>query len=389
MADPFRDDVPTTGVLPVASNPFRPGAGKVPPAFGGRTAPLRAAKSMVDRLAVPSDPVDMPVLRGVRGTGKTSLMAYVRRHAAAADALTLHIEADANDETLAATCSAVARDAAEVTDSVPARLGRRLAALDVKGKVEFHPVSETDAGSNIEALLDDIARLAHHAGRGVLLTVDEAHEAEKLLLRPLVRVVHRLGQDDHPFGVMISGLPGVLDTLQSEGQTYTERLLPHDLGLLDHDGTAEALRRPFREDADLDLDDDALAAVHDAAGGYPWFVQLWGRWLWDTLRQREGITAADVDVARPQVEHDRDRFYSSRWRRIPSGRARDLTRALAARGGTGAVGELLRDIGLDRHEQMSPARAALIDRGLVLAPSHGRLAFTVPGFDRWILETTP
>jgi hypothetical protein len=39
--------------------------------------------------------------------------------------------------------------------------------------------------------------------------------------------------------------------------------------------------------------------------------------------------------------------------------------------------------------QMSPARAALIDRGLVLAPSHGRLAFTVPGFDEWIMETTP
>lgn len=86
---------------------------------------------------MPTDPVDLPVLRGVRGTGKTSLMAYVRQHAGEAGAVTLHTEADAADETLTATCATLARDAAVLTETVPSRVARRLAALDIKGKVEF------------------------------------------------------------------------------------------------------------------------------------------------------------------------------------------------------------------------------------------------------------
>jgi len=49
---------------------------------------------------------------------------------------------------------------------------------------------------------------------------------------------------------------------------------------------------------------------------------------------------------------------------------------------------LLNDIGLQRHEQLSAARVTLLGRGLLLAPSHGRLAFTVPGFDGWALDNT-
>lgn len=386
--DPFREEVPTDGVLPRAANPFRPGAGKVPPAFGGRTAPLLAAKTVVDRLAVPADPVDLPVFRGFRGTGKTALMAYARRHAEDAGTVTLHIEADPSDTTLAATCATLARDAAPLTADVAGAIARRLAALDLKGRVEFHPTSDTDPGSNIEALLHDLVLLGDARGVGILLTVDEAHEAEQLLLRPLIRAVHRHAQDARPFGVMISGLPGVADTLMGEGQTYTERLTSFDLGLLDRAGTADALTVPFTEDADIAVSDEAIAAVHDDSVGYPWFVQLWGAHLWNTLTHHGPVTAEDVEVARPHVTAATDQFYRHRWARVPDGRARDLVRALASRGGEAAVGELLADIGLDQHGQMSPARAELIARGLVFAPSHGRLAFTVPGFDRWIVDHT-
>jgi hypothetical protein len=386
--DPFRDDVPAVGVLPPAANPFRPGAGKVPPAFGGRRVPLLAAKTVVDRLAIPSDPVDVPVFRGFRGMGKTALMAYARHHAARSRTVTLHIEADPTDASLHATCATLARDAAPLTTDVAGGVARRLAALDLKGRVEFHPSSVDDAGSNIEALLHDLVLLGDSKRVGVLLTVDEAHEAEQLLLRPLVRALHRHAQDARAFGVMISGLPGVAKTLMEEGQTYTERMTGYELWLLDEASTADALRVPFEEDVGLGVSDEAVQSVHAASGGYPWFVQLWGTHVWNTLQQRRTVGAADVERARPHVEGDTDQFYRGRWQRVPSGRARDLVRALAARGGEAAVRQLLEDVGLAGHEQLSPARRALIDRGLVFAPSHGRLAFTVPGFDGWVVERT-
>lgn len=37
--DPFRESVDLAGMLPPAANPFRPGPGRVPPAFGGRERP--------------------------------------------------------------------------------------------------------------------------------------------------------------------------------------------------------------------------------------------------------------------------------------------------------------------------------------------------------------
>lgn len=386
--DPFREEVPTEGVLPRAANPFRPGAGKVPPAFGGRTAPLLAAKTVVDRLAVPADPVDLPVYRGFRGTGKTALMAYARRHAEDGGTVTLHIEADPSDTTLAATCATLARDATPLTTDVAGSIARRLAALDLKGRVEFHPTSDTDPGSNVEALLHDLVLLGDARGVGILLTVDEAHEAEQLLLRPLVRAMHRHAQDSRAFGVMISGLPGVADTLMAEGQTYTERLTSFDLGLLDRAGTADALTVPFAEDADITVADEAVDAIHEDSAGYPWFVQLWGASLWNTLTHHGPVTIDDVEAARPHVTTATDQFYRRRWSRVPDGRARDVVRALASRDGQAAVGELLADVGLDHHGQMSAARAELIARGLVFAPSHGRLAFTVPGFDRWVVDHT-
>lgn len=193
MPDPFLDDVNTDGALNRAANPFKPGAGQVPPRFGSRYVPLLTAKTMVDRLADGLDPVDQPILRGVRGVGKTALMAYVRERAAQQGTVPLHVEADADDVDLVATCRSLALDARPLTDGVGAKVGRRLAAIDLKGKLEFHPPSPGGSGrENLEALLHDLVLLASDRGTGLLLTVDEVHEAEDTLLRPLVRAMHRL-----------------------------------------------------------------------------------------------------------------------------------------------------------------------------------------------------
>ena len=379
VPDPFK----TQAYSPLGSSPFKPGAGKVPPAFGGRDEPLRTAKAMVDRLAVPSDPVAMPLLRGVRGVGKTALMAYVRHHAARVGAVPLHVEADASDERLTGTCQALVRDAGPLL-SKAADLGRRLSSFSIaKGEVAFHP-AERDADTNLEALIYDLVLIAEARGVGLMLTVDEVHEAEELLLRPLVRAVHRHAQDSRPFGVMFSGLPGAADRLLNEGQTYTERLTTFDLGMLDVIGVAEALRAPFEDDAGVTVDDEVVDHVHADAGGYPYFVQLWGEALWAVLPERRNVRLADVPRAQRIVDARRDEFYSRRWRRFPSGRARDLALALAARDGRARMSELARDLGLDGQHQLSHARDTLISSGELHSPAYGRLAFTVPGFDTWL-----
>jgi hypothetical protein len=223
--------------------------------------------------------------------------------------------------------------------------------------------------------------------RGLLLTVDEVHEAGDRLLEPLLRGAHRAAQDDVPFGLLLSGLPTAAETLFDEGQTYTERLQRVDLELLDRTGTAEALGGPFAR-VGVEVDELVIDAAHDGSGGYPWFVQLWGESLWDVARRPDRVELQDARAAGEAVHVRTEAFFADRWRRVPSGRATDLVLALAQHDGDAAVADLLDALDLT-HQAIAPARRALLDLGILWAPSRGRLAFTVPGFASYLERTRP
>lgn len=362
MPDPFADPSPT-GALDPAANPFRPGMGRVPPAFGGREPALRQAKLVVDRLARGVAP-EFVLYRGVRGVGKTALLAYVRRQAARLGVVTAHLEADRDDTDLARARDTLRHDTAALLDG-----GRGTAR------------------GGFETLLADLRVALRGHDRGLLLTVDEVHEAGDRLLEPLLRGAHRAAQDDVPFGLLLSGLPTAAENLFDEGQTYTERLHRVDLDLLARDGTAEAIRGPFARDG-AEVDDLVVDTVHDGSGGYPWFVQLWGESLWDTARRPDRIELPDARAAGEAVHTRTEAFFADRWRRVPTGRATELVLTLARHDGDAPVADLLAELDLT-HQAIAPSRRALLDLGIVWAPSRGRLAFTVPGFAGWILRIRP
>lgn len=386
MPDPFEQDAEPGRALDPARNPFRPGMGRVPPDFGGREAPLRRAKVAVDQLVRGQAP-EFVLYRGVRGVGKTALLAYVRRQARLRGVATLHLEADREDERLQAATQTLVRDLGDLLEEAGAGLADRLAVVRVgpegpRLRARSHP------SATLEALIGDVARLAEATGRGVLLTVDEVHEAGDRLLKPLLRGAHRVAQDGGPVGVLLSGLPTAGESLFDEGQTYTERLTRVDLDLLDREGTAEAVRRPFEREAGTAVDELVVDAVHDGAAGYPWFVQLWGEALWDLAADPARVSLEVAREAGERVHLRIEDFYLARWRRVPSGRATLLVLALAEADGEAVTADLLDALELT-HQAASPARRALLDLGLCWAPARGRLAFSVPGFADWVRRTRP
>jgi hypothetical protein len=292
----------------------------------------------------------------------------------------------AADSDLTATCRSLLRDAATLT-SAASELRRRLSSISLtRGEVAFHPAEGERGDVNLEALLYDLVLLADHRGVGILLTVDEVHEAEELLLRPLMRAVHRHAQDARPLGVMFSGLPGAARTLLDEGQTYAERIATYDLGMLDLDGVHAAIEEPFAEHVDLAVADEVIDHILEDTGGYPYFVQLWGEALWSTLPDRRDVRLGDVPRAQRLVDERREGFFASRWQRFPRGRARDLATTLADLGSPAAMAAIADELGLGDQRPLSDARATLIAAGHLYAPRRGRVAFTVPGFDRWLAQ---
>jgi hypothetical protein len=109
-----------------------------------------------------------------------------------------------------------------------------------------------------------------------------------------------------------------------------------------------------------------LDAVVEFTEGYPYFLQEYGKALWDQVEESP-FTADDVALAAGAVEAKLDGgFFRVRAERT-SELERHYLRAMA--------------------EQVAPIRARLIEKGLLYTSGHGLAACTVPQFDRFMRRT--
>ena len=134
--------------------------------------------------------------------------------------------------------------------------------------------------------------------------------------------------------------------------------------------------------------------MYAATGGYPYFIQAYGKTVWD-LAPRSPITAADVAVAAPEAERELAvGFFGSRYERATPGE-RDYLRAMADAAGPGGPGrpgrpgsataEVAGVLG-KKPQSLSPARDSLLKKGLIYSGERGRIAFTVPHFGRYLRQ---
>ena len=134
--------------------------------------------------------------------------------------------------------------------------------------------------------------------------------------RTILSAVQRLATGNVPILTVLAGTPGLPDHLGEMQVTFWERsqILPFDR--LDERSASNAIRIPF-ESAGRTIAADALEQVVSASHGYPFFLQLWGKLLW----QSEGATAknvrsSDVDRVRAEFEALRNQLYGLRFREL-------------------------------------------------------------------------
>ena len=184
----------------------------------------------------------------------------------------------------------------------------------------------------------------------------------------------------------------------SASKSYSERLFRYvRIDRLDRAAADLALVVPAEEEGAA-YEPEALEAMYAATGGYPYFVQAYGKAVWD-LAPRSPVTAADVAVAAPEAEAELAvGFFGSRFERATPGE-REYLRAMAdvayAAGGDGepVAGESVATADVATHlgrkpQSLSPARDALLKKGLIYSGERGRIAFTVPHFGRYLRDHT-
>ncbi len=382
-------------------NPYAPGAGQRPPELAGRDEQLAQIDVVLERIAR-GRPERSIILTGLRGVGKTVLLNAMRGAAVRAGWGTGKLEARPDQglrRPLGAALHMAVRelahpDSTAVLSTLKAFVERDSPRM-VKAHERWNPgilaptvTGRADSGDieiDLVELLTDVASLAADRGKGVGVFIDEMQDLGPDDVSALCAAVHELGQQRLPLVVVGAGLPH-LPAVLSAAKSYSERLFRYSrIDKLGRAAADLALVAPAEEE-DVFWTREALAAMYEVTGGYPYFVQAYGKVVWD-VAPASPITAEDVRVAGPEAEAELAvGFFGSRYERAtPAEREylRAMAEADADAHGSVSSAEVARL--LDRKPQsLSPARDALLKKGLVYSGERGRVAFTVPHFGRYL-----
>lgn len=382
-------------------NPYAPGAGARPPELAGRDDTLRAFDVVLQRVAQ-GRPERSLVLTGLRGVGKTVLLNRLRYSAVQAGWGTGKLEARPGfslRRPLGASMHMAIRelghpDTANVLGSLKAfvekdaRPGAKPSERWQAGISAPLVTGRADSGDieiDLVELFTDVAGLAADQGTGLALFIDEMQDLGPQDVSAVCAACHEIGQQGLPLIVVGAGLPHVPAVL-SASKSYSERLFAYQrVDRLDRTAADLALAAPAAAE-DAAFTPDALTAMYALTGGYPYFIQAYGKVVWD-LAASSPITIEDVHTAAPEAEADLAvGFFGSRFERATPGE-RDYLRAMAelSADDIGAVSSADVADRLGRKPQsLSPARDALIKKGLVYSSERGTVSFTVPHFGKYL-----
>ncbi|HEX7745775.1 MAG TPA: ATP-binding protein [Micromonosporaceae bacterium] len=412
-------------------NPYAPGAGQRPPELAGRDRELEVFNVVLERVAR-GRPERSLVLTGLRGVGKTVLLNTLRSQAIGRLWGTGKIEARPDQSLRRPVAAALHMAIRELAPQhrAPQRIDDFLGVLKAfalrantgaggrggsppRLRDRWQPGIDVPAASgradsgdieiDLVELLSDAAGVATDVGTGVAIFIDEMQDLAAEDVSALCAACHELSQLGGPLIVVGAGLPH-LPAVLSAAKSYSERLFRYQrIDRLDRIAADQALCAPAARDG-VEYEQKALDLLYEKSGGYPYFVQAYGKATWDHAPSSP-VTAADVRVAAPEAEAELAvGFFGSRFERATPAE-REYMRAMAALsrvdGGSGAAAgepnddldaavptaEIARSLGR-RPASLSPARDALIKKGLIYSGERGTVAFTVPHFGRY-LRTQP
>jgi hypothetical protein len=388
-------------------NPYAPGAGQRPPELAGRDRELEVFEVVLERVAH-GRPERSLVLTGLRGVGKTVLLNTLRSQAISRLWGAGKIEARPDQSLrrpVAAALHMAVRELAprhRAPDRIDAFLGvlkafALRAAPGAKLRDRWQPgidvpaaTGRADSGDieiDLVELFTDAAAIATDVGTGIALFIDEMQDVAAEDVSALCATCHELSQIGAPLIVVGAGLPH-LPAVLSASKSYSERLFRYQrIDRLDRISADQALSAPAAREG-VTFEAKALDSLYDASGGYPYFVQAYGKATWDHA-PRSPITAGDVRVAAPEAEAELAvGFFGSRYERAtPAEREYLRTMAVLAQrddmAGAVPTAEIARGLGR-KPASLSPARDALIKKGLIYSGERGTVAFTVPHFGRYL-----
>ncbi|GHE38355.1 ATP-binding protein [Streptomyces griseoaurantiacus] len=384
------------------TNPFTPNAGAAPPALVGRDAFLEDYEILLDRLANGYAEKSM-LITGLRGVGKTVLLNEFERIAEDQEWVPVWAEISPRYEFAQRMYGLVRQALLDLSPS--ARWSdrfKRAAGVLKSFSVTFSPDGSVSGGLDAEAVegagdsgfldrdLSDIIQAlgdaARERGRGVVFLFDELQFLSPMELESLVVALHRGVQRRLPVTLVGAGLPQ-LPELVGEARSYAERLFkfPQVSQLSAHE-VELALTTPVN--GALKFTGGALAQVYERTEGYPYFVQEYGRALWNLSPNGE-VASIHVAQAEREVSAELDSaFFQVRTDRLSPDQLSVLRAMAEFDKGQVALDALAATVRIEG-TNLEDLLDELTNRAMVYSPRFGQYAFTVPHYDGYLRRRFP
>lgn len=376
-------------------NPYTPGAGVVPNYLAGRSELIKKATDTLVNFN--SDTYSKSLMfYGLRGVGKTVLLNVIQDKAEKLNIPYEHLEVSEND------------NFKEVIGIVLRKLLTELSTTEklkdmtirVLGTLKAFSISylgvdfgiDTDAlkgkadtghfQNDLTELFMQVGKIAQVAEKSLVIFIDEVQYLKSDDFEALIAALHRVSQKRLPIYLIGAGLPKIAK-LAGDTKSYTERLFDYvKIDSLDESDAKKALEEPAKRHGKY-YAADAIQKVTTETEGYPYFIQEFGSDIWNNSND-EKITIEVVDSAHEKfIKKLDDGFFNVRYERATESEKAYL-KAMGSLGkGPYDTSEILKSLKKEA-SQVSSVRSSLIEKGLIYAPNHGKIAFTVPHFERFL-----
>lgn len=392
-------------------NPFRPGAGHMPPYLAGREHEKEEFKKLLEQTVV----MQNLVLTGLRGVGKTVLSETFKPLAQQSNWLwvgtDLSESASISEENIAVrllTDLSILTSSISIGVQTVQSIGFTSTSETVDRRLTFEVLYNefkntaglpTDKLKHVLEVVWQIIKPANPNIKGIIFAYDEAQNLsdhaskEQYPLSLLLDTFQSLQRKGIPFMLALTGLPTLFPKLV-DARTYSERMFRViTLDKLNPTAVRDAITKPM-ENHLLVLNNESIEGIINISGGYPYFIQFICREVYDLFINQ--INKGDM----PSVPHDEillkldSDFFAGRWARATD-RQRDLMLVIATLDNCDSefsVQEILEQSKiLDNQKSFSSSHinqmlGALINSGLIYKNRYGKYSFAVPLLGQFIIR---
>ncbi|MBI5245382.1 MAG: ATP-binding protein [Elusimicrobia bacterium] len=388
-------------------NPFRPGAGHLPPYLAGRDKEQKDFESLLQQKPV----LQNVVLTGLRGIGKTVLMESLKPLVAGAKWAWV-----GTDLSESASISEAAFAERLLTDLAVFGAALKIQTKKVRAIGFNAPTSSGELPLNyqtlrvlfdstpglisdkLRAVIELAGSLAVAAGAsGIIFAYDEAQtmfdnpDEKQYPLALLLDVFQSVQRKGIQAMLVLTGLPTLFPKLV-QARTFAERMFRViELRPLSQQEAEKAIREPFKSKTvpeEFHFSKSVVELIAATSAGYPYFIQFIGKEVFDVLGAQPDRTKFVVPIHEIVKKLDQE-FFAGRWARVTD-RQRDLIRVIARLPTANdeftvqEISEKSRDmkdtIKSFKQSQIVQMLAVLTERGLVYKDRHGKYFFAAPLF---------